>query len=431
MKILLVETDPHNVEQVRTALGEIAGLQFEVTVADRLAAAFEYLKSGTPDVVLLGLTMASAETREGLATIRATAPDVPIVLLMELHDEKFFIGAICNGAQDYLIKSEINSSSLSRTLRFAFERKRCEQARREIAQRESEARLRTVTDNIPALIAYVDAKQRYRFVNQFHEEWFGQSVAELTGKNMREVLGGEDYENCRPFIERALRGRRVTFEHCMMKNSLERFLQITYIPRYDNAKRVLGFYVLGNNVTEHKLNEARLESIALYDALTGVANRLLLADRVSQAIAHAQRHSNSMALIYVDLDGFKQVNDTAWHDVGDLLLREVAERLVVSLRQEDTVARLGGDEFVVAVWKVVADQDAAKVAAKLVAAVSQPYNIRGRTITLTASAGVAIYPRQGMDLETLLRSADMAMYEAKRTGKNTYCVCEDTVAQVA
>jgi diguanylate cyclase (GGDEF)-like protein len=262
-------------------------------------------------------------------------------------------------------------------------------------------------------------------VNQFHEEWFGQPVPELTGKTMREVLGAEDYENCRQHIENALHGQRVTFEQCMIRNNLERFLQIVYIPEYDSSKQVVGFYVLGNNTTERKLNETRLESIALYDALTGVANRLLLADRVSQAIAHAQRHSTSMALIYLDLDGFKEVNDTFGHDVGDLLLREVAERLVSSLRQEDTVARLGGDEFVIAIWQVVGAQDAATVAAKLVTSVSQPYDIRGNTLGLTASAGVSLYPAQGKDMETLLKSADLAMYEAKRGGKNAYRVFDD------
>ena len=354
-----------------------------------------------------------------------SAPDTPIVLLMESNDESFSISAISNGAQDCLVKSEINAISLRRILHCAIERKRWEHARGAVSLRESEARLRTVTDNIPALIAYVDVDQRYRFVNQFHEEWFGQSVAELTGRTMSEVLGADNYGNCRHYIEQALHGRRATFEQCMIKNTLERFLQITYIPEYDSSKRVVGFYVLGNNVTERKLNEARLESIALYDALTGLANRLLLADRVSQAIAHAQRHSTAMALIYLDLDGFKQVNDTFGHDIGDLLLREVSERMVSSLRQEDTVARLGGDEFVIAIWQVNGAHDVAKVAAKLLTTVSQPYSIRGQTLNLTASAGVGIYPAQGKDLETLLKNADLAMYEAKRSGKNTYRVLDD------
>ncbi len=348
MKILLVESDPCDAARVREAFGGIAETDFDVTPVDCLTAALDYLESSRPDLVLLDATLPDSEGFEGLERIRAFIPDTPIVLLVDSSDESFLISAISNGAQDYLVKSQLDAISLRRTLHCAFERKRWERIRREAALRESGARLRTVTDNIPALIAYVGVDQRFRFVNQYHEEWFGQRVAELTGKTMREVLGAEDYENCRHHVGEALHGQRVTFEQCMIRNSLERFLKITYIPEYEDSKLVVGFYILGHNVTESKLNEARLESIALYDALTGVANRLLLADRVSQAIAHAQRHSTAMALIYLDLDGFKQVNDTLGHDVGDLLLREVAERMVMSLRQEDTVARLGGDEFVIA-----------------------------------------------------------------------------------
>ena len=425
MRILLVDNKAHDVGLVREALGEIAGTNFDVTLIDRLAAALKYLESSRPDLVLLEVSLPDSGGLEGLARLCASAPDTPVVLLLDLNDESFFINAIRNGAQDCLVKSRINAISLGRTLRHALERKQWERARREAALRESEARLRTVTDNIPALIAYVDLDQRYRFVSQFHEEWFDRSVAELTGQTMKEVLGSDDYENCRHYIEKALHGRRVMFEQCMIRNHRERFLQIVYVPEYDSSKQVVGFYVLGNDITDRKLNEARLESIALYDALTGLANRLLLDDRISQAIAHSRRHSTAMALIYLDLDGFKQVNDTFGHDVGDLLLREVAERLVASLRQEDTVARLGGDEFVIAIWQVAAAHDAAKVAAKLIAAVSQPYSIRGHTLELTASAGVSLYPKQGEDMETLLKSADLAMYEAKRSGKNTYRLFDD------
>src|SRR4029077_10620891 len=139
--------------------------------------------------------------------------------------------------------------SLNRIVHCAVERKRYERARRESALLDSEARLRTVTDHIPALIAYVGLDRRYHFVSQFHEEWFGLSVAELTGKSMEEVLGAEDYEPCRSHIETAWNGERVTFEESMIRNNLERFLQIVYIPDYDSSRKVTGFYVLGNNIT--------------------------------------------------------------------------------------------------------------------------------------------------------------------------------------
>lgn len=166
-----------------------------------------------------------------------------------------------------------------------------------------------------------------------------------------------------------------------------------------------------------------LESLALKDPLTGLANRRLLAERMSMALVHARRNKSTMAVVYLDLDGFKQINNTLGHGAGDALLKMVAGRLVATVREEDTVARLGGDEFIMALWNVTATDDAAKVALKVVEAVSQPYGIEGHTVRITTSAGIAIYPVHGEDADTLMKSADLALYEAKRAGKNAYRIC--------
>jgi len=173
-------------------------------------------------------------------------------------------------------------------------------------------------------------------------------------------------------------------------------------------------------------NGRLLESMALKDPLTGLANRRLLADRMSMTIAHALRNKSAMAVVYLDLDGFKQINDTLGHGVGDVLLKMVAGRMLASVREEDTVARLGGDEFIIALWHVSGTDDAARVALKVIEAVSQPYAIEGHTVSITASAGVGIYPVHGEDADTLMKSADMALYEAKRAGKNAYRISERT-----
>ena len=169
-----------------------------------------------------------------------------------------------------------------------------------------------------------------------------------------------------------------------------------------------------------------LESLALKDPLTGLANRRLLADRMSMAIVHARRNKSAMAVVYLDLDGFKQINDTLGHGAGDVLLKMVAGRLVATVREEDTVARLGGDEFIIALWHVSGTDDAATVALKVIEAVSQPYGIESHTVSITTSAGVGIYPVHGEDADTLMKSADLALYEAKRAGKNAYRISERT-----
>ncbi len=169
-----------------------------------------------------------------------------------------------------------------------------------------------------------------------------------------------------------------------------------------------------------------LESLALTDPLTGLANRRLLADRLSMALVHARRNKSAMAVVYLDLDGFKQINDTLGHGVGDLLLKMVAARLVSTVREEDTVARLGGDEFIIALWHVSGSDDAAKVALKVIEAVSQPYDIEGHTVSITTSVGVSLYPVHGEDADTLMKCADLALYAAKHAGKNAYRIAART-----
>jgi len=168
-----------------------------------------------------------------------------------------------------------------------------------------------------------------------------------------------------------------------------------------------------------------LEALALNDPLTGLANRRLLTDRMSMALIHARRNKSAMAVVYLDLDGFKQINDTLGHGAGDLLLKEVAARLVATVRAEDTVARQGGDEFILALWHVSGTDYAAGAAARAIASVSQPYLIEGRSVSITISAGVGVYPDHGEDADTLMKSADLALYQAKHAGKNAYRIAKE------
>jgi len=174
---------------------------------------------------------------------------------------------------------------------------------------------------------------------------------------------------------------------------------------------------------EARKNAKMLEALALYDPLTGLANRRLLTDRISAALANARRNSSAMAVLYLDLDGFKQINDTLGHGVGDALLRIVAARLVAGVREVDTVARLGGDEFMISLWHVSSTSDVATVASKLIESISLPYVIDGHSVAVTTSAGIGIYPTHGEDADTLIKKADIALYAAKHAGKNAFRIC--------
>lgn len=173
-----------------------------------------------------------------------------------------------------------------------------------------------------------------------------------------------------------------------------------------------------------------LESLALHDALTGLANRRLLADRMSMALAHARRHTSALAVVYLDLDGFKRLNDARGHGAGDALLRQVAQRLVALVREEDTVARAGGDEFILLLWHISGPEYATAVALKVIAALAVPFIVEGHAVSISVSAGVSIYPNHGEDAETLTKSADRALYEAKRAGKNVHRISGGTVSLI-
>ncbi|MGZ3182349.1 MAG: diguanylate cyclase domain-containing protein [Telluria sp.] len=163
------------------------------------------------------------------------------------------------------------------------------------------------------------------------------------------------------------------------------------------------------------------QELALHDALTGLPNRRLLEDRIETTLQHAARHHHKAAIMYLDLDGFKQINDTYGHAYGDEILKMVAQRLVATSRKEDTVARLGGDEFMIVLGEVHGLKDAEGPAAKLVEAVSEPYFINDLTLRLSTSIGISIYPDDAENVEALISIADYALYEAKRAGKNRFC----------
>ncbi|MBT9569156.1 MAG: diguanylate cyclase [Thiobacillus sp.] len=166
-----------------------------------------------------------------------------------------------------------------------------------------------------------------------------------------------------------------------------------------------------------------LESMAMHDALTGLPNRRLLTDRLSLSIAHAYRNKSAMAVLYLDLDGFKSINDRFGHDAGDTLLKMVADRLVAAVREEDTVARMGGDEFVIGLWEIRDADGVIKLVTKVIQALSHPYWLEDRDVSVTVSVGVGMYPLHGEEAEALMKSADLALYEAKHSGKNSYRIC--------
>jgi diguanylate cyclase (GGDEF)-like protein/PAS domain S-box-containing protein len=420
--------------------------------------------------------------------------------------------------------------------------------RYEAALRESEQRLRLIADNLPALVAYLDTGQRYRFSNKAYESWLGIPSDQILGRTVRDVWGDERYALTAPSLQRALKGERVLSDFTLRVAGGERHVLDQYVPHLDERGRVVGLFVLVSDVTELegarrelKAAQRRLEtaldgsSVALWDTdlrtgrvylseawagivgappgdtvatvdelqtllhpddveplkraslevmkgvrptyalehrvrarngewkwilsrgrvterdpasgralrmigtnlditdrrrmeeavqsaaqsdpLTGLANRLLLDDRLRLAVARLRRSGAQLAVLYIDLDRFKEVNDRLGHAAGDALLKDFAARLRGGVRASDTVARLGGDEFVVLLEDVKERAHALRVAEKIIEDCRRPLLLEGREVVATASIGIA-FAEVDLDAAGLLKRADAALYEAKAAGRD-------------
>ncbi len=304
----------------------------------------------------------------------------------------------------------------------------------EAARRESEERLRLIADNVPALISYVDREQRYVFANRTYGDWFGLEHEKMRGRTIAEVFGEEVYGRIRAHIERVLAGAPVEFEFATGEAERRRTLQVSCVPHLGPGREAHGFYMLANDVSALKRAQEdlrfaaiqlqhdarRLEFLAHHDTLTGLPNRAMFADRAREAVSHARRHGKTAAFLFLDLDNFKQVNDSLGHDVGDGLLKVIASRLRASVRGEDFIARIGGDEFCVLLQNIAEPREAAAVAQKLLHELSRTYRIGDHHVESGASIGIACVPQDGEDVATLLRLADAAMYRAKDLGRSRY-----------
>ena len=200
------------------------------------------------------------------------------------------------------------------------------------------------------------------------------------------------------------------------------WLSITAVS--DDSGETSHYVAIFSDITSEKENEERLYHLAHYDALTGLPNRMLFYDRLRQALSQARRNNAHAAVMFLDLDGFKAINDTLGHQAGDLLLQQVAQRLSATLRESDTVARFGGDEFTVIIPGADGVPGVETAAAKLIEAVNPLYQLQQHQVSVTASVGIALYPQHGMDVDELVTHADIAMYQAKHGGKNRYQVFE-------
>jgi diguanylate cyclase (GGDEF)-like protein/PAS domain S-box-containing protein len=290
---------------------------------------------------------------------------------------------------------------------------------------ESEQRLRTITDNVPAVIAHVDAEQRYTFVNGYVSTMVGVEPSAIIGRTVEEVRGPEVYAVLKPHIELALKGTATTFEYEAHHANRHYYYQATYLPARTANGDPNGVFALTTEITRIKQAEQQLTFLAHHDTLTGIANRLSFNQGIDTAIRHASLIDAPLMLMMIDVDHFKQINDTNGHAAGDAVLHEVAHRLQAAIRASDLLARLGGDEFVILCEDITTRDDAEALARKVTATMTPPVIFGDRRLQVTLSVGVALC-RRVHNADALMHTADQALYRAKERGRDRYDLTSDT-----
>ncbi len=296
-----------------------------------------------------------------------------------------------------------------------------ERVRSQEALEQRERQMRAVMDSVPAMISQADTQMRIVYANQRYADWVGVPRDPLAGRSVRELVDAATFQVMEPHLRQVLGGREVRYERRQRgRDGALRDFEVHYVPNRDAAGAVCGYFVLLNDVTTRKQDEEMLYFLANHDQLTSLPNRNLFNEHLAVALSHASRNGEKLAALFIDLDRFKNVNDTLGHQTGDARLQQVAQRFRACLRESDVVARLGGDEYTVMMRPVRDLQEVATCAQKLIDALSGAFEVEGHELFVTCSIGVSMFPDDARDAATLLKNADIAMYRAKDQGKNTY-----------
>lgn len=290
----------------------------------------------------------------------------------------------------------------------------------EIRRMQSEERLQTISDNVPVLISYLDNELRFQFANAMYKDWLGVRSEDMIGKSVSEVFGASGFDEQADSLSRALGGHMSNAELTVNRKGRTRILSTTYMPHIRDGKTI-GIYVLATDATAARAHERHLLELANEDPLTSLPNRRMYEFQLAKSLAAARRNATRLALMYLDLDDFKKINDSLGHSGGDEVLIEFSSRVSSVLRESDMLARLAGDEFTVILEAVGSAAACELVAEKILDVLRQPFIVAGRQIHVSTSIGVA-FGCDGASAEALGEHADQALYTAKRAGKNQFAV---------
>jgi diguanylate cyclase (GGDEF)-like protein/PAS domain S-box-containing protein len=416
--VLLIMADEENAARILGELGSPADERFKVERVMRLSSGIERLARQGVGAVMLDLTLPDSIGVETFDRILLAAPRVPIVILCEADTEELAKESVRRGAQDHLLKNQADGYRLRQAIRMMFDHRAAEGS-----LLENEAS-NLALESIGEAVLRTDIGGNVIFMNRMAEQMTGWSLAEVLGHSVKGVLRiidgiGKESPNT---VEIATKQDKAATTNRILvrRDGLRLEIENTVTTIHDHAGSVTGTVVAFHDVSAARARSLEMSHLAHYDPLTDLPNRMLFNDRLKQAISLGVRQGKRLAIMFVDIDHFKQINDSLGHGVGDTLLQSVARRLLSCVRRTDTVSRQGGDEFVVLLSQVEREEDAAFSAGKILRALAAPHTIDNKRIDITVSIGVSTYPTDGLNEEDLMEKADVAMYEAKQQGRNNY-----------
>ena len=422
--VLHIGGNTGDARRIREALSESKSelYQYDVEWVERLSDGLERLTSSPMSAVLLDLLLPDCPGIAGLERLVRAAPAAPVLVVGADGNEEIARRVIQSGADDYLLTSRLDGYWLPRALRRAIERRLSEEAL--FAEME---RVEVTLNCLGDAVLSTDGSGRVIYLNKTAETMTGWSRADAAGRPFAEVLqivDGATRESAADVVGRAIPGdatpNLVTDLILIRRDGSESAIEHSAAPIRDRRGQVTGTAIVFRDVSPAREMSLRMSHLASHDPLTDLPNRLLLGDRLARALALAHRHQRRLAVLFLDIDRFKYINDSLGHLLGDELLRAVGREVTMCVRSSDTVSRHGGDEFVVVLSELEHAEDAAMGAQKIIAALARPHQLAGHELHITVSIGISVYPDDGEDAETLLQSADTALYHAKDQGRDCF-----------
>ena len=422
------------------------GPEFSAKCFHSAVDALTWLETETADLLIVDYRMPEMNGAEFISKIRSrtVGAHIPAIIITARQDRECRITALDAGATDFLqtpvTHIEFRDRALlllgqhyrQRELNQSLETSRGSESK-EDGDKSSKSMLEQIIDTTPILINATDRNGKFLFLNSYQAALFGRDPDELVGKSIVDIMEPD-------LVDREMRRNNIIldsgvtipiFEEKFVSKGVELIFHCNKSPLLNKDNQAIGILTTGLDITARKFAEQHRTHLALHDMLTGLPNRTLLAQWMRTAIDESNSSKRGAALLLLDLDRFKVINDTRGHQTGDVLLRQVAERITAALDSNGFAARIGGDEFAIVLQNLEDNSSVAAICTRLLAKIGEPYTIGGVEQLIGASIGVALIPEDGTSPDELLRLADLAMYEAKSSGRNCFCFFSPQMNHIA